>query len=571
MTSNGADTRDPHNEDAERAVLGVLILDGGRVPEMAELLAAEDFHSRRHQMLFECLVQLSNRDLPINFVSVGEALLAAGRFQTVGGNEYLVGLGDGVTSDAHLMYHGKIVAEYARLRLGIRRGTQLVADLQEARADDPQSIDALLEGHEQALRSLRGSERTAPGRGLVVRPFSTIERKPLRWLWPGRFPLGKLSLVCGNPKRGKSLFLVDVAARVSRGLGWPDAPDAQTEPRDVFILSAEDDAADTVRPRLEAAGADLDRVVWIDAVREKGKLRPINLEADLARMEHLLGARPSSALWIIDPLSAYLGARDSHKDSEIRGLLTPIAALAARTNVAIVSILHLRKGAADHAAYRVSGSVAFTAAARSSLLVAEDPDRPQRRLLLPLGGNLAPDAQGLAFAITASPFDSSVPVIAWEADPVSMTADEALAPRDQDDDDAEFRAPLPAEQFLCHELADGPVKAAELEERAGSAKLPWRTVQRAGERLRVESRRKGFGPGADYWWTLPPGHACHACHARHASDAPTRGADDGASPAGAMRAADQTLWKDGEHGADGVHAASSNAPTAGAPPGTYEH
>jgi len=93
-----------------------------------------------------------------------------------------------------------------------------------------------------------------------VTRVSDVETKPVDWLWPDRIPLGKFTLFQGDPCVGKSFETLDIAARVSTGNGWPDSPDSRAVPGDAILLSAEDDVADTIRSRLEAAGADLSRV-----------------------------------------------------------------------------------------------------------------------------------------------------------------------------------------------------------------------------------------------------------------------------------------------------------------------
>jgi putative DNA primase/helicase len=179
------------------------------------------------------------------------------------------------------------------------------------------------------------SEKTQPG--VVLRCFSEIAPKPLSWLWPGRIPLGKLTLLIGDPGLGKSLLTADIASRVTRGISFPDR--AICESGGVVFLSAEDDAADTIRPRLDAAGAEVSRVHTLEAVRVQltdgsTSEKVFSLETDIAHLESAFERLPGIRLIVIDPLSAYLGATDSHSNGEIRGLLTPLAAMSARRQVA---------------------------------------------------------------------------------------------------------------------------------------------------------------------------------------------------------------------------------------------
>src|SRR5262245_23962740 len=116
----------PHNEDAERALIGALILDSERIPEVAEVLQPEDFFDQRHQLRFQTLLTLAERNVPVDFISVGEALRATGRFHEVGGIEYLGELGRSVTSSAFAPHHAQIIAETSTLRQLIREGTEIV-------------------------------------------------------------------------------------------------------------------------------------------------------------------------------------------------------------------------------------------------------------------------------------------------------------------------------------------------------------------------------------------------------------------------------------------------------------
>jgi len=242
--------------------------------------------------------------------------------------------------------------------------------------------------------------------GPVLVWMANVKPEPVRWLWPSRIALGKLTLLVGDPKVGKSFITLDLAARVSRGDGWPDCPACTSAPGGVVLLSAEDDLGDTIRPRLDAAGADVSRIKALVAAKrfdfKAGGERQcfFDLSEDLAAMEQAILDVPDCRLVVIDPITAYLGAADSHKNAEIRGLLAPLSEIASRRRVAIVAVTHLRKGE-GRAMYRAIGSIAFTAAARAVFSVSKDKDDPtgQRRLVLPVGNNLGNDTTGLAYRL----------------------------------------------------------------------------------------------------------------------------------------------------------------------------
>ena len=153
---------------------------------------------------------------------------------------------------------------------------------------------------------------------------------------------------------------------------------------------------------------------------------------------------------------------------------------------------------------RVTGSLAFVAAARAAFIVTKDPEDDGRRLFLPLKNNIGNDQTGLAFRVESAQVKSSSGLIetsriVWEPGPVTMTANEAM----QTQDDPDERSALDdARQFLQSMLADGPVKAGQIKSDADGAGFNWRTIQRAADRLNIERHKDGMRGG--WTWRLPP-------------------------------------------------------------------
>jgi hypothetical protein len=337
----------------------------------------------------------------------------------------------------------------------------------------------------------------------VVRNLADVQPQSVEWLWASRIPLGKLTLIAGDPGLGKSFLTLDMAARVSIGRGWPDDFDPGQPPGSVVLFSAEDDLADTIRPRLDKAGADASRIIAVQGVRSsdadngEAGTRHFSLERDLPRLAEVLESNPGVRLVIIDPVSAYCGKVDSHKNTEIRGLLAPLAELAAKHRVAIVAVTHLNKGAGAKALYRATGSLAFVAAARAVWLVAKDADNPARRLLLPVKMNLCPDPTGMAYSIQDG-------MVCWEADPVELTGDDALAAEFESPGDNDRRGQCDeAAEWLADTLSGCTVLAKEIPKWAKNNGITPATLRRAKETLGVISKRIGFGPESRVWWTLP--------------------------------------------------------------------
>ncbi len=160
---------------------------------------------------------------------------------------------------------------------------------------------------------------TAPTPVLELVRLSEVEPEPINWLWPGRIPKGKITLIAGHPGLGKSQVTVSIAAIVSSGGIWP-VDEIPADVGNVLILSAEDGIADTIKPRLLAAGADTNRIEAIEAVRAGDQRFPFSLKRDLELLRDT-----EASLLIVDPLAAYMGGVDSHKDADVRTFLAPLS------------------------------------------------------------------------------------------------------------------------------------------------------------------------------------------------------------------------------------------------------
>ena len=337
----------------------------------------------------------------------------------------------------------------------------------------------------------------------VVVTASDVDPERLSWLWPGRIPSGKVTLLFGDPGQGKSLVTLDIAARVSRGLPWPDAPGVPTTPGGVVLLSAEDDLADTIRPRLDAAGADCQRINILKAARDDdGDEKHFNLSCNVPALEYTIRKTPDCRLVIIDPISAYIAGTDSHKNAEVRSLLAPLSDLASRHGVAIVAVTHMHKGGGGRSLYRAMGSLAFIAAARAGWLIIADAQNAKRRLFLPSKANLTEEPTGLAYSIQTVPLGDLGPqaCVVWESGSVTQTADAALAAAALDPE--QQTAVDSAADWLREALAGGPVKAVDLKQEAKDAGVSWGTIKRAQEAAGAKAEKRGFGKEGAWYWLL---------------------------------------------------------------------
>jgi putative DNA primase/helicase len=356
---------------------------------------------------------------------------------------------------------------------------------------------------------------------LVSRRASEIRPEPVEWLWSGRIARGKHTCIAGEPGTGKSQLSVAIAAAISTGGEWP-CDEGRPPLGSVIILSAEDGAADTIVPRLIAAGANLDRIHIVSAVRNDKGRRGFDLKADLDELENKIAEIGDVMLVVIDPISSYMGKTDSHKNSDVRGVLEPIAEMAERTGVAVCSVTHFSKpnaGKATKALHKFIGSIAFVAAARAAFAVLEDPNDKERRLFLHAKNNLAEPPRGLAFRLEQVIVAEGIVTsrVDWEPEPITTTADEALVV-----DDKSSLALAEAGDFLEALLADGPVPSKEVDAEAEEAGITKATLRRAKASLGITSYKDGMKGG--WVWELPK--TLHPTEDAHPKEVSTFGTDE---------------------------------------------
>jgi hypothetical protein len=251
--------------------------------------------------------------------------------------------------------------------------------------------------------------------------LSEVRTRPIDWLWRGYIPLRKVTILDGDPGLGKSTLLLDLASRGSVG-GLAPTGEPLGDAFTTIYVTVEDDAEDTIVPRIHAAGGDSSRFHLV---------RKLSLPAEVDRLEATAN-QLKARLIVIDPLMAYLGdGVKTNDDHLVRRALEPLADMAARLDVAIVLIRHLNKRVGDDAIYRGGGSIAFTGLARSVLAVGRDPDDHDRMILAPIKLNVARRQPSLAYRIVADG-DYEPARIAWEGtsdrsaeDLIGRTRDEA--------------------------------------------------------------------------------------------------------------------------------------------------
>ncbi|KFG71072.1 hypothetical protein JH26_00320 [Microvirga sp. BSC39] len=319
---------------------------------------------------------------------------------------------------------------------------------------------------------------------------SELVPERLEYVWNGRIARGKLTIVAGDPGLGKSLLAARLAAIVSRGSAWtPD--EEQAVKGSVIMVTTEDDLQDTVRPRLEAAGADLDAVHL---------LAGLDLTQDQDALEQEIRRLADVRLMIIDPITSCLGRTNINGAADVRAIMTSLSRFAARTGTAIVAITHLNKNGSGRAMARTVGSHAFVAVARAAYVLTKDPDDPGRRLLLPFKNNLGADNQSCAFRIEEVALGvGTAPRLVPDPEPVIITADEALTnPRTNPSGQSALEQ---AKEFLREFLSAGPRAALAVQAAAATVGIRGISLQRAKKALGIQSSKSAMDGG--WQWMLP--------------------------------------------------------------------
>jgi hypothetical protein len=341
--------------------------------------------------------------------------------------------------------------------------------------------------------SAKDRSSAAPVRRANLVRLSDVEPEEVSFLWHPYLPLGKLTLLDGDPDLGKTYLALAIAADITKSTPLPGKNGVVREPGNVLYMTAEDGLADTLRPRFDVIGGDASRLFaptgwWSDDGKD-GDLITLN---ELDAMEDALQqAKPS--LFVLDPFFAFLGSGiDAHRANETRPAMTKLSQLAERFGCAALLIRHLRKSEAAKAIHRGLGSIDFSAAVRSVLVVGE---RDGVRILAHAKSNLAPKGPSLQYEIGPKG------TFSWKG-ASSLTADDLIASQAASPPSKRDKA----KEFILDALANGPVPARMIEEQANAEGISESTRKLAKKALGIESvhlGEKGKSGGGEWHWRLP--------------------------------------------------------------------
>ena len=313
--------------------------------------------------------------------------------------------------------------------------------------------------------------------------MSDIQPEEVQWLWYPYIPLGKLTVIQGDPGEGKTTFVLAVIAALTKGEALPERE--PLDPVNILYQTAEDGLADTIRPRLDALGADCSRVLVIDESKRELSLSDERIRQAMEETE--------AKLLVLDPLQAYLGAEvDMHRANEVRPILKRLGSVAEQMGCAVVLIRHLNKMQGQKSGHRGMGSVDFQAAARSVLLVGRTKEDPQLRIVVPDKSSLAPEGESIAFALDPEQGFQWKGYCAYNAEELLGGSTKQVQTKT-----------MQAEETLRN-LLDKPAPAEEILRRITAAGISERTLMTAKKNLGVLSEKRG----GQWFWRLPSGQGC---------------------------------------------------------------
>jgi hypothetical protein len=316
-----------------------------------------------------------------------------------------------------------------------------------------------------------------------------VRRERVKWLWPGYIPLGKLTIIDGDPGVGKSSFTLDLAARVSTNRPMPDGSRGLSA--DVILVGQEDGLADTIRPRLEAMQGNAGKVRAL--TDRHGIVFPRDAEVLKAVV-----TRHQAKLVVIDPLMAHIDAKhNTWSDQQVRAALLPLQQVAQETGCALVVVRHLNKRVGAPAMQRGGGSIGIIGAARMGFLIGRNPANPDCRVLASVKCNLGPQPTSLGFRLKAA--RNGAARIQWVG-ASQLTADALIAEGNNTSKLDE------AKEFLTGRLSAGAKPAKHIQAAAFEAGISEKTLMRAKKSLGVESEKQGTFEDGQWDWSLPETH-----------------------------------------------------------------
>jgi putative DNA primase/helicase len=319
------------------------------------------------------------------------------------------------------------------------------------------------------------------------------------WLWPERFPMGKISLISGKPDNGKSQVTLDIIARTTTGADWPDGTKNELGPRDVLMAVAEDDLNDTVRPRLEAAGADLSRIKVINRIRtqefdekagKKSAIRRLQLSDDIKKLKMAIEANPQVALVVVDTLTSFFGDVNANADQDIRPLMDALIRAFGDCKACFIGVIHHNKKNDADAIQSILGASSVAGAVRSAYSCSRDPENEDEFYFTLVKNNLTKKRSGMKYKIAEKTVGIiSAPYVEWAGE-TEKNANDVMALAKEARDEKRHGVDK-ARLFIPFALQNGPRPARELYKEAEAEGISSDQMRRAKDQLAVKVTKQG--------------------------------------------------------------------------------
>ena len=350
-----------------------------------------------------------------------------------------------------------------------------------------------------------GHRNTSPNNNqatVMLQCAADVHPQPIGWLWNGWLAKAKLHILAGMAGTGKTTIAISLAAIISNGGNFPD--DSKSPQGSVLIWSGEDSAADTLVPRLMAAGANLNNIHFIGGTSINNERRSFDPASDMQALMIKAASMPDLILLIIDPIVNAV-AGDSHKNVEVRRALQPVVDFGEKLNCAVLGISHFSKGTGGREPLeRVTGSLAFGAMARIVLATANISEGENtRRIFCRAKSNIGLDSGGFEYELQQKEVIAGInsSIVKW-GNGLEGSARDLLAEPDYRETGENGNSALDdAKAFLCKLLVNGEMAQKQIVVDAKGAGHTSATVKRAKTALNIKSSKSILDKR--WYWKLP--------------------------------------------------------------------
>ena len=350
----------------------------------------------------------------------------------------------------------------------------------------------------------------ADGGSFVItgRMASTIKPEPVFWVWPNRIPLGAMSLIAGQQDNGKTTVAIDIVARTTRGLDWPDGEKNSLGPRSVIMVTAEDGLSKVMVPRLMAAGADLDKVIFFKHVystefdekteKTKSERRRLQLALDVPKLRKLVESQPDVALVVIDTLTSFWGDININADREVRPIMDALGMAFENCNATLLGLIHHNKKSDADAIQKILGSSSVSGSVRAAYGCTRDPESEDEYYFAHVKGNWTKKRGSVKYKLTGKQLgaDINVPFVEWLGESDEDANGVMAIAKDARDD--KKQGVSKARLFLPQALEKGQKSYKDLMHEAEIQGVSKDQMYRAKDDLGVKSVKRGH----EWFWFL---------------------------------------------------------------------